>query len=86
MKPSQKLKRILRVKVAKENVQGQEILKIFGYIFPRKEETNNSKFTSFFKQVTLVNEKDKATLETVRVLLFSGKSQQVALLRRMESL
>ncbi len=36
MKPPQKLKRILRVKVGKENVQGQELLKIFGYIFPRK--------------------------------------------------
>ena len=39
MKPPQKLKRILRVKVVKENSQGQEILKIFGYIYPKKEET-----------------------------------------------
>lgn len=67
MKPPQKLKRILRVKVAKENAQGQELLKVFGYVFPRKEESGSCKFTAFFKQIVLVNEKDKATLETVRL-------------------
>lgn len=74
MKPPQKLKRILRVKVAKENVQGQELLKIFGYIFPRKEETSTCKFTAFFKQIVLVNEKDKATLETVHIATLSGRN------------
>jgi hypothetical protein len=62
MKPPQKLKRILRVKVVKENSQGQEILKIFGYIYPKKEETSSCRFTSFFRQVSLVSEKDKVTL------------------------
>ena len=66
MKPPQKLKRILRVKIVKDNSQGQEILKIFGYIYPKKEETNSCKFTSFFRQVSLVSEKDKVTLESVR--------------------
>lgn len=36
MKPPQKLKRIFRLKIAKENVQGQQLLKIFGYIYPKK--------------------------------------------------
>lgn len=74
MKPPQKLKRILRVRVAKENVQGQELLKIYGYVFPRKEETAGCRFTSFFRQVVLVNEKDKATLETVSIATLSGRS------------
>jgi hypothetical protein len=84
MKPPQKLRRILRVKVARENVQGQELLKIFGYIFPRKEETSNCKFTSFFRQITLLNEKDKAILETVNQLLLSGRSQSATSRKRMD--
>ena len=76
MKPPQKLKRLLRVKVARSIEQGQEQLKIFGYLYPRREETAAVKFTSFFRQVTLVSEKDKSTLETVSYDLNSGKSQQ----------
>ena len=73
MKPPQKLKRILRVKAVKENSQGQEILKIFGYIYPKKEQTNICKFTSFFRQISLVSDRDKVTLESVRNLLFQWK-------------
>ena len=75
MKPPQKLKRLLRVKVARENAQGQELLKIFGYVFPRREETAGCRFTSFFRQIALVNEKDKATLETVSIAIRSGRSR-----------
>jgi len=76
MKPPQKLKRLLRVKVARSIEQGQEQLKIFGYLYPRREETSAVKFTSFFRQVNLVSEKDKSTLETVSHGLNSGKNQQ----------
>jgi hypothetical protein len=62
MKPPQKLKRLLRVKVARNTEQGQELLKVFGYIYPRREETAACRFTSFFRQMTLVSEKDKTTL------------------------
>lgn len=75
MKPPQKLKRILRVKVARSTEQGQELLKVFGYIYPRREETAACRFTSFFRQMTLVSEKDKTTLETVPLSPFSGRSQ-----------
>lgn len=75
MKPPQKLKRILRVKVARSTEQGQELLKVFGYIYPRREETATCRFTSFFRQMTLVSEKDKTTLETVPLSPFSGRSQ-----------
>lgn len=75
MKPPQKLKRLLRVKVARSTEQGQELLKVFGYIYPRREETAACRFTSFFRQMTLVSEKDKTTLETVPLSSFSGKSQ-----------
>lgn len=74
MKPPQKLKRLLRVKVARATEQGQELLKVFGYLYPRREETAACRFTSFFRQVTLVSEKDKTTLETVPLRPFSGKS------------
>lgn len=75
MKPPQKLKRLLRVKVARSTEQGQEMLKVFGYIYPRREETTACRFTSFFRQMTLISEKDKTTLETVLLSPFSGRSQ-----------
>lgn len=62
MKPPQKLKRLLRVKVARSNEQGQELLKIFGYLYPRREETASCRFTSFFRQVTLISDRDKTAL------------------------
>jgi hypothetical protein len=74
MKPPQKLKRLLRMQIVREVHQGQQLVKIFGYIYPKKEETANCKFTSFFRQVVIVNEKDKTTLETVLLRLLSGKN------------
>jgi hypothetical protein len=62
MKPPQKLKRLLRVKVTREEGQGQQLLKIFGCLYPKTEEGANLKFTSFFRQATIINEKDKAIL------------------------
>jgi hypothetical protein len=60
MKPPQKLKRLLRVKVTRDTLQGQPTLKLFGYLYPRKEETASCKFTSFFRQVAIINERDKS--------------------------
>lgn len=36
MKPAQKIKRILRMKVVKEEMQGQLAVKMFGYIYPKR--------------------------------------------------
>jgi hypothetical protein len=62
MKPPQKLKRLLRVKLVREGQPGQQLLKLYGYIYPRREETAACKLTSFFRQLTLVNDRDKALL------------------------
>lgn len=65
MKPAQKLKRLLRMKVSREFVQGQQTIRLCGYVHPRKEETATAKFTSFFRQLTVINDRDKSTIETV---------------------
>jgi len=75
MKPAQKLRRLLRMKVTREFLQGQQTIKLYGYIHPKKEETASTKFTSFFRQITVVNEKDKSTIETVTVCSLSGRNQ-----------
>jgi len=37
MKPAQKIKRLLRVKICKLLIDGQSAIKMFGYIHPKKE-------------------------------------------------
>lgn len=75
MKPPQKLKRLLRVKLLREGQPGQQLLKLYGYIYPRREETAACKLTSFFRQLTLVNDRDKALLENVILVRVSGRSR-----------
>ena len=36
MKPTQKIKRLLRMKVTKDSIQKQGVIKMFGYIYPKK--------------------------------------------------
>lgn len=67
MRPAQKLKRLLRVHVVREE-QAQPILKIFGALYPRREETAGIKFTSFFREISYVYERDKTVLENVRLI------------------
>ena len=74
MKPPQKIKRLLRVMVCRQGSEGQAI-KLFGQLFPRREETMGCRFTSFFRQIAVLNEKDRSTIETVKRSLLSGKSQ-----------
>ena len=48
MKPAKKLKRLLRINVIRE----AGLIKIFGGLYPNKENSVNSpKFTSFFRQI-----------------------------------
>lgn len=61
--------------IVRENIMGQPSIKLFGYVYPKKEETAACKFTSFFRQIMVVNEKDKSTIETVDIKVFSGKNQ-----------
>ena len=70
MKPTQKIKRLLRMKICRDNLNGQSAIKLFGYIHPKKEETAGCKFTSFFRQITVTNEKDKSIVESVNFTLF----------------
>jgi hypothetical protein len=77
MKPAQKIKRLLRMMVVRENNSGQQSIKMFGYIHPKKEETSGCKFTSFFRQITVVNARDKSVIETVNRHLSSGKNLQL---------
>jgi hypothetical protein len=74
MKPCPKIKRLLRVKVARDLLLGQPTIKVFGYIHPRREETASCKLTSFFRQIAVLNEKDKSTIEAVSTPLPSGRS------------
>ena len=86
MKPTQKIKRLLRIKIARDTIQGQSAIKMFGYIHPKKEETSGCKFTSFFRQISVNNEKDKSIVESVRFEIFSGKNQPLPFQKKMESL
>ena len=70
MKPPQKIKRVLRAQVLRETSQGQQTIKVFGHIHPKKEETSGCKFTSFFRQISVANEKDKTIIESVSIKLF----------------
>ncbi len=72
--------------VVRENTMGQPSIKLFGYIYPKKEETAACKFTSFFRQITVVNEKDKSTIETVDMSVFSGKNQPLPFSKKTGSL
>jgi hypothetical protein len=84
MKPPQKIKRLLRTSIVRENIMGQPSIKLFGYVYPKKEETGVCKFTSFFRQIMVVNEKDKSTIETVDIKVFSGKNQLQLFSKRTE--
>jgi len=50
MKPPKQLKRVLRIKVAKE--EGK--VKVYGALFPKTVE-GSPKFTSFFKQLKIIS-------------------------------
>ena len=67
MKPAQKIKRLLRVMVVRQGSEGQPTIKMFGQLFPRKEEATGCRFTSFFRQISVLNEKDRSTIESVRM-------------------
>jgi hypothetical protein len=56
VKPVQKLKRVLRVYVMYEKKEAEDILKIFGHLYPPSQRNTTvlalPKFTSFFKQIS----------------------------------
>lgn len=56
VKPAQKLKRVLRVYLTYEKKDSQDVLKVFGQLYPpNPKETviaGVPKFTSFFKQIS----------------------------------
>lgn len=61
MKPPKMLKKLLRIKFVKSNGS----VKIFGSFYPKSEDKNCPKFTSFFKQIKIYSGIDKSPLETV---------------------
>ena len=81
MKPAQKIKRLLRVKVIKLEIDGQAAIKMFGYIHPKKEETSGCKFTSFFRQIIISNDKDKSNIEAVSYLVILVEKTNFCFLR-----
>lgn len=59
MKPAKQFKRVLRIKLVKE--EGK--IKLFGSLLPKVE--GAPKFTSFFKQIKIFSTSDKALLYNV---------------------
>lgn len=64
MKPPKQLKRILRVKVLKEDGK----IRVFGSLIPQPSE-NCPKFTTFFKQIKILGGPDKNMLYNVKSIL-----------------
>lgn len=56
IKPSQKLKRVLRVYLTYEAKEGEDMLRIYGHLHPLPNKDVGTvgvpKFTSFFKQLS----------------------------------
>lgn len=70
MKPPKQLKRILRVKVHKEDGK----IKLLGSLIPKPAESS-PKFTAFFKQIKILVGTEKNILYNVRSMInLSGKS------------
>ena len=55
MKPPMKLKRLLRVKMVREQHVGHQTVKVYGHMHPKKEENVGIKMTSFFRHLTVFN-------------------------------
>lgn len=85
LKPSQKLKRILRVYLTYQKQENQDVLKVFGHMYPNQNVAGTPKFTCFFKQVSFFFQGETQPFETVFIkIYYSGKSRPRTLLSKMD--
>ena len=83
LKPSQKLKRILRVYLIYQKQEDQDVLKVFGHMYPNQSVSGSPKFTCFFKQVSFFFQGETQPFETVFIKnYYSGKSRLQTLLSK----